>query len=61
MKLDIPDKEWVLFRSILMEGRDYVKSLHFKAIKKNINDHVTFNNIDALIWQPEHCPWIKRG
>ncbi len=60
MKLNIPDKEWVLFKSVLQEGRDYVKSRHFKEIKESLNDHCTFNNIDALIWNPKLCPWIVK-
>ena len=60
MKLNIPDKEWVLFKSVLQEGRDYVKSRHFKEIKENLNDHITFNDIDALIWNPKLCPWIVK-
>jgi hypothetical protein len=57
MKLDIPEEEWVFFKSVLGEGCNYIKSLHMKHI--NLDEHVTLNNICALVWMPEHCPWIK--
>jgi len=56
MKLNIPSSEYPFFKSVLSEGVDYIRNLHWGHLTKEEQEMI--GKITALIWLPEHCEYI---